>query len=144
MSVRDAFVCPFLALGAGLHRLCLKRAGAQRYYAPVATSNFVQYSAGTWAGWTIHDSGSYDRGMRSPPPPRRSSGHQVVYLKCLRCGHEGRVPPERLQEAAAKGRRLSCRKCRGYAFQTTVVWHGGPPPDNIVPLRKRAAKRNGS
>lgn len=40
-----------------------------------------------------------------------------------------------------KGRRLSCRKCRGYAFQTTVVWHGGPPPDNIVPLRKGSVKR---
>jgi len=51
------------------------------------------------------------------------------------------VPPERLHEAATKGRRLSCRKCRGYAFQTTVVWHGGPPPDNIVPLRKGSAKR---
>src|SRR4051794_33137986 len=99
-------------------------------------TNIVQYSTGSGAGWTIDHPWFYDHGMRSPPPPRRPSGHQVVYLKCLRCGHEGRVPPERLQEAATKGRRLSCRKCRGYAFQTTVVWHGGPPPDNIVPLRK--------
>ena len=107
-----------------------------------STSNIIQYSTGCETGWTIHHSWSYDLRMRSPPsPPRRSSGHQVVYLKCLRCGHEGRVPPERLQEAATKGRRLSCRKCRGYAFQTTVVWHGGPPPDNIVPMKKGSAKR---
>jgi NAD-dependent SIR2 family protein deacetylase len=80
--------------------------------------------------------------MPSPsPPPRRSSGHQVVHLKCLRCGHEGRVPPERLQEAASKGRRLRCRQCHGYAFQTTVVWHGGPPPDNVVPLKKNKKAR---
>jgi hypothetical protein len=46
-----------------------------------------------------------------------------------------------LQEAAAKGRRLRCRQCRGYAFQTTVVWHGGPPPDNVVPLKKKKKTR---
>jgi hypothetical protein len=80
----------------------------------------------------------YARAMSdSAQAPHKSNGHQVVHLKCLRCGHEGRVAPERVELAANTGKRLSCRRCRGYAFQMRIIWYGGQPPNNVVSIKKR-------
>jgi hypothetical protein len=41
--------------------------------------------------------------LRSSGVVRRTSGgHQVVYLKCLRCGHERCVAPEQIKQAEAR------------------------------------------
>jgi hypothetical protein len=43
----------------------------------------------------------------------------------------------RFKLAAEKGRRLRCRQCRGFAFQTTPRYYAGSPPDNVVVLKGR-------
>jgi DNA-directed RNA polymerase subunit RPC12/RpoP len=66
-------------------------------------------------------------GMYTTPP-----AHEVIYVWCVRCGHKAYVAPELWR----RSKKRHCRECGSRDYDLRIIWHQGPLPDNVVPIRR--------